>query len=184
MRCFAAVPIPASHQQRLKGLVAALQGERLPVKWVAEGSFHVTLKFIGEVEESLAGKVAVKLAEAAKGVPPLGLSLEGMGAFPARGRPRVIWVGVREGEERGDLARLASRMDAALEPLGIPREGRRFSPHLTIGRAREPLKEADRERLLREFAAPAFLTSEVVLYQSLLQPGGPRYTVIKKFPLG
>lgn len=182
MRCFAAVPIPAVYQRKLQELVETLEKGVPAVKWVAEGNFHVTLKFIGEVEGEKVPLIAEKLEEAAKGIPPLEISLDGIGTFPPRGRPRVIWVGLKE--RGGNLRPLAVGVDTHLKDLGFPRETREFSPHLTIGRVKSSRPEIDRKGLAKNFCTPVFRVPEIVLYRSVLRREGPLYSVIKKFPLG
>lgn len=182
MRSFIALPIPSNYQEECQRLVQGLRKHSLPVKWVASGNFHVTLKFIGETKENMVPLIIEEIAMALTGIPPISLSLETLGVFPPRGRPRVIWVGVREWGS--SLASLAGQLNRRLETIGIPRDAKRFSPHLTLGRVR-PGGTFDEELPLQGhlFAAEVFQVSEVVLYKSDLQPRGPVYTPIKIFPL-
>lgn len=182
MRLFLALPLPEKYQQACLELVTGLSREIPAVKWTAGGNFHITLKFIGEVEEKMLPAVIKTAGEAVSGIPALTLSLEGTGAFPPRGTPRVIWAGVRE--EKGDLPILAGKLDLALHALGIPREKRPFQPHLTLGRPRPSAAFIDRKKLNRPFSTPAFQVSRVLLYRSTLTREGPVYQVEEKFPLG
>ncbi len=180
MRCFMALPIPKKYQQECQVLVQGLQKHSLPVKWVAFGNYHVTLKFIGEIQEDMLPSIVEQVELTVTEFFPFTLSLEKTGAFPLRGKPRVLWVGVREPGSR--LGALANQLNRRLEALGLPGEARSFSPHLTLGRVR-PGGSMDRELLTMDFATETFQVSEVVLYESRLTPAGPIYTPLKIFPL-
>jgi RNA 2',3'-cyclic 3'-phosphodiesterase len=180
MRCFIAMPIPRPYQQECQVLVEDLQRHALPVKWVASGNFHVTLKFIGEIGEDLIPPIVEQVELTLTGVSPFILSLEKTGAFPLRGNPRVIWVGIRERGNR--LGVVARQLNRRLETLGIPAESRGFSPHLTLGRARAG-GTIDRELIMRDFATKVFTVPEIILYESRLTAAGPIYKPLKIFPL-
>jgi RNA 2',3'-cyclic 3'-phosphodiesterase len=180
MRCFIALPIPKRYQQECQALVEDFKKNSLPVKWVAFGNFHVTLKFMGEVREHLVSPIVEQVELAAAAFSPFTLSLENTGAFPLRGKPRVLWVGVREQGSR--IGALVNQLNRRLETLGFPAEARGFSPHLTLGRARSN-GTMDRKLLTKDFATEAFQVSEIVLYESRLTPAVPIYTPLKIFPL-
>src|SRR5262249_11470594 len=135
---------------------------------------HFSLKFMAELDASLLSAAKAALEEAARGAAPFRLALEGLGTFPT-GRPaRVLWVGCGEG--RAELVALAAAVEAAFTPAGVPPEERRFTPHVTLGRVRDPrgskgVAEAARRRA--GFAAGAFDVGELVLVQSILASGGP-----------
>lgn len=152
------------------------------MKWVEPGNLHFTLKFLGEVPAMKVGAVA----EALRTMParsPFGMTLQGIGAFPAPGDPRVVWIGLDQG--KAGFKALARDVDGALVKIGYPGEKRPFSPHLTLGRARGPMnREALRAAIERSSSARAggFTVAEVRLYRSELRPSGPVYTVVAGFP--
>jgi 2'-5' RNA ligase len=176
VRTFVAVPVDESE------VVAALRRSQDSMRdvggvtWVGSGRFHFTLRFLGEIagERVEAAKEAVT-SVAGSGTFPLALA--GLGTFPP-GRPaRVVWAGCTEGADR--LVSLALQVEAALVAAGFPREERSFSPHLTLGRVKDP--RAGRTLASRlESAPPSDLGSlrvtEVVLMKSVLSPEGPAYT--------
>ncbi|MEW6546616.1 MAG: RNA 2',3'-cyclic phosphodiesterase [Bacillota bacterium] len=184
MRLFVAVELPASVRQALGELVRYLGSSRADVKWVEEENFHLTLKFLGEVDASRLPHLGEALGRAARGVAPFDFQATGTGAFPSRRRPKVIWVGVGRGA--AELGHLAGRVDAELAHLGFPRENRPFSPHLTVGRVRSPHRLDDLVRMLEQasFATRDVAVNEIVLFQSVLGRGGPVYTPLAHFPLG
>jgi RNA 2',3'-cyclic 3'-phosphodiesterase len=155
------------------------------VAWVAPGNLHLTLKFLGSVPEARIDAVAGALREASGDASPFEARLRGLGAFPSARRPRVVWAGVTEGA--ADMIELARRVDAALAALGFPRDERPFSPHVTLGRVREPgrspaLTEALDSAATREFGRMRVPSAS--LMRSELGPGGARYTELATVRLG
>ena len=135
---------------------------------------HLTLVFIGEVDETLGARIT-RTMNAPIAFPPFRLTFGGVGAFPARGRPRALFIGIVEGTEHA--AALQARVASSLEAVGIPQEPRQFQPHLTIARWRES-RPADRQRATDERLGTVATVDvrEVALYQSRLSSNGPTYT--------
>lgn len=185
MRLFVAVNIAEGVRRRLAAAQARLVATGADVKWTDLAGFHFTLKFLGEVEESRVGQVQEAAAAALWGQGSFRLALGGVGGFPSARAPRVVWVGVREGEQA--LAALAAALEAALEPLGFAREQRPYSGHLTLGRVRTP---RGREALAAAMAALAdqdfggMAVEKVELMQSRLSPRGAAYSPVAAFQLG
>jgi RNA 2',3'-cyclic 3'-phosphodiesterase len=153
------------------------------VAWVAPDNLHVTVKFLGGIDESRVGAVTEALAAAASGVPRFELQVRGLGAFPSVARARVIWAGAAAGADVA--ARLAAGVDDALATLGFPREARPFTPHITLGRARTPARNpalADALDGAHDFGRVA--VARVSLMQSQLSPRGARYTELAGLALG
>ncbi|MFH1148322.1 MAG: RNA 2',3'-cyclic phosphodiesterase, partial [Pseudomonadota bacterium] len=154
------------------------------IKWVNPRGIHLTLKFLGYVEEKMIEPIAVALEGATAGQESLTLKAECIGAFPSLKNPRVVWVGV--GGETERLSLIQQRIEEALLKLGFPKEDRPFTPHLTLGRIRPGRKAGDFgagiEHLKKTSFGPLTVT-EVVLYQSVLRPDGAVYTPLKKIAL-
>ena len=147
---------------------------------------HLTLEFLGEVPPERIPAIGAALGPIGAEVPPFDLTLEGVGAFPSRARPRVVWVGATHGRE--EVTELARRVASALAPLGLPAPRETFEPHLTLFRVRS---ERDRVRALdlleARTPAPAARTvhvREIVLKESVLGPGGAVHRTIATVPLG
>ncbi|MFA6355531.1 MAG: RNA 2',3'-cyclic phosphodiesterase [Candidatus Omnitrophota bacterium] len=113
----------------------ACAAARAGVKWVPEDNIHLTLRFLGDTDEETLSRAASVLAGIAAGSGPFPIRLKGLGAFP-RGisSPTVIWAGLSEGAT--ESAQLSASIGSSLSELGIPKEGRHFSPHVTLGRVR------------------------------------------------
>ncbi|WP_372000182.1 RNA 2',3'-cyclic phosphodiesterase [Tistrella mobilis] len=173
-RLFVALPLPTTVRDQLAGLRGGLVGAR----WTAPANLHLTLRFIGEVEgPSVADAIdALDMID----VVPLTLSLKGLGLFGPARRPGMLWAGVEGGAPLADLQR---RVDAAIDGAGLPRERRRFTPHVTVAR----LKQSPDDRLDRYLAAhagftsPDFTVDTMHLYESRLGHDGPVYTSLGAF---
>ena len=154
------------------------------VKWVRPEGMHVTLKFLGEVDEARLPEIEGAVRAAVTDIAPFRLRLEGVGGFPSAIAPRVVWAGVVEGAQ--ELAELARRIETALEPLGFERERREFSGHVTLGRARTPRGRDGLVAIMREAREQPFGEMEVrrvELMRSDLRPTGPIYTSQREFEL-
>ena len=182
IRTFIAVKIPADVRQRLAEVEAVLAASGADVKWVPEGNFHVTLKFLGYVEPDRMDAVKKAVESAVEGIGAFGVTLFGVGAFPKPGRPSVVWVGIGAGAD--ELKALAERVESALERVGFAREERPFSPHITIGRVKTPRsldKLRDAIEGLREEYVGAFEVESTAVMKSDLRPTGPIYSEIADF---
>ncbi|HID10750.1 MAG TPA: RNA 2',3'-cyclic phosphodiesterase [Candidatus Latescibacteria bacterium] len=184
VRTFVAVDISDEARRSVQDLEDELRRYRADVRWVAPENLHLTLKFLGEIEEERLEEVFFGVEEAVSGVGPFQMVLEGLGGFPGLGRPRVLWVGVSEGA--GELRDLAERVEGSLERRGFPREGRPFSPHLTIGRVRQPsgrLGQLTAVMREKDFGPEEVRVEEVKVMKSELMPSGAVYTTLRSFAL-
>src|SRR5712692_9740696 len=135
MRLFVALEIPSTVRKNLAELLQSLRVVSPQTRWVRPENLHVTLKFIGEVPEARLGAIRSALAGVGSDQ-PVTLDFRGLGFFPNEKHPRVFWAGI---EASPNLKILAAEIDKGTEKLGIPREQRPFSPHLTLARF-EPLR--------------------------------------------
>jgi 2'-5' RNA ligase len=184
MRAFVAVKVADAVRGRLAEVREELRRADADVKWVDEASLHLTLKFLGWVEDEAVAKLTDLLAAEAPRWPALRLDYAGVGAFPERGAPRVVWAGCSGDVET--LGALAAAVERAAEAVGVPREGRPFKPHLTIGRVKSPRNVKRLQAALPKFRDTPFgsdTVTEVVLFESTLRPQGPIYTPRAVFPL-
>ncbi len=153
------------------------------VKWVKPEIVHLTLKFLGEIDEKKSAEVCAAMDSITRTVKSFELSVKNIGAFPKIEHPRVVWVGLDKGS--AEIAALASQIDEALAHIGFNKESRPFSPHLTIGRVRSSLnKDKLKEKMVSATASidissvPPHQVSSIVLFQSTLTPQGSIYTKI------
>jgi 2'-5' RNA ligase len=184
VRSFVAVNIPSALREEIGGFFADLRTRVRGVRWVAPDNLHLTLKFLGEVERTRLPEVEEALEASRAGRGPFPVTLTGTGVFPPRGRPRVVWLDVTEGGP--ELTALQGGVERALAPLGFPPEGRPFTPHLTVGRVKDPRHasalltalEDVKERLWGGFTA-----STLDLVRSELFPTGARYSILREIRL-
>jgi len=181
VRAFLAVPLPESARACAGEAIETLRGA-VPddVRWTPPENQHLTLKFLGEIQEDRVDALVERASAKLAGIAPVELALGGFGAFPSAREARVLWLGVSRGA--GVLAKLARRLDSAARVVGAERERRPFAAHLTLGRLRAPAR-VEIERLPAPNAV-AWTASEVVLYESRLAPDGARHVPLAHLPLG
>jgi 2'-5' RNA ligase len=164
-RLFVAIELPPSIKSELAEIRWGVPGAR----WVAPDSMHLTVRFLGEVD----GAAFADAAEALRQVklPPFPLALKGVGYFPPRSHPEVLWVGVEPSEM---LSRLHGKVDTALSRVGFGRDSRKFAPHVTLARLKaSPLnKVAQFVAHYNLYRAESFLVSQFCLYSSHLASEG------------
>jgi RNA 2',3'-cyclic 3'-phosphodiesterase len=157
--------------------------EKLPVKWVRPENIHLSVKFLGDVDDSREAELRSALQRAATGAGhseprPLTLQITGLGAFPDYHRPHVVWAGVTPDPA---LELLQHGIEQAFEPLGFPAEARAFRPHVTLGRSSRDARPRDfagLEAMLERIQFDRTVTvGELDLMQSTLRPDGPVYQV-------
>lgn len=183
IRCFVGLALPPPWQEsldRVAGRLAARLTSR--ISWTRPGNWHITLKFLGQVEQARLPEVV----KALRGVSfaSFGLALGGGGSFAAAGQaPRALWTGLAQGA--AECANLALLVERALAPLGFAAEGRTFRPHVTLGRVKAAAAGDDwsvpGRELGRESFAPARMEN-LVLWRSVLGPNGPKYAALEVFP--
>ncbi len=183
MRTFIAIPLPAECQSMLDQMQQGLRACGAEVGWVAIPSIHLTLKFLGEVDEEIIPKLAQSLNAAAESEHSFEIRLRGLGCFPNQKSPRVVWCGI-EGDTDA-LLRIQQKVEAACNEFGFPPENREFKPHLTLGRVKgkrnlQPLVDCIKigSGLERAFKADHFN-----IYRSTLKPTGAVYSVLKTIAL-
>lgn len=170
-RLFTAIPMPEEIADQLDGLCHGLPA----IRWADPGAFHLTLRFLGEVEQGTFVEIGVALAAISR--PPFDLRLKGLGTFPPRGAPQTLWAGVEPSEA---LTALRRRIDRALDAIGVAPDRRRFVPHVTIGRFRALPPEARFGSWLGPralFRSSSFPVSRFALFSSVLRPEGPLHCV-------
>ena len=176
IRCFVGVPMPETVLDELARLTMGLPGAR----WIDEDNIHLTLRFIGEVDGLVFRDVTEALDQIS--ISPFELSLRGLGFFPPRGEPRVLWAGTSPSE---DLATLKRSVDRQINACGGEQERRKWIPHVTLAR----LSGTPSSRLARYlsgnglFRTAPFQVDRFNLYTSRLHPSGANYTVETTYPL-
>jgi 2'-5' RNA ligase len=183
VRLFVAVELPDEVRAVLARGLGALKSDQPPAKWVRPEGMHLTLKFLGERAEAIVDALDGAIPPALAGLSPATVRFAGGGFFPHERRPRVAWVG---GQAPG-LDAWATAVDAAAERLGVERETRPFSPHLTLARLERPWGVGAVEHFLvqvEKWRFPEFVAREAVLFQSTLTPAGAVYAPLRRWGVG
>jgi len=174
-RLFTAIEIPQELAPRLEMLRGRLSGAR----WIKPENYHLTLRFVGDIDEPDADDFVEALSEVF--VEPFSLRLSGVGSFGGR-KPRALWAGVEDCEP---LMRLQRAHERAARQSGLPPETRNFAPHVTLARLRgaEPGAVANYLSAVGGFQTEAFSVEEFVLMSAREGSGGGPYVVEARFPL-
>ncbi len=196
MRIFIGIDLDSEVRGRIARFLEGVESFAPDARWVRPESLHITLKFIGEQTPGRVEAIAEHLRRV--GGSAFEIRSGGYGFFPTTKAPRVFWIGIHAGSQ---LAELARSIDTATAELGIPREDRPYSPHLTLARGGGGRSSGSPKRhegdgpntifavLEKRLAAMADLdfgamtAHEFILYHSQLSPGGSKYTKLQRFPL-
>lgn len=182
MRIFLAIDLNPPIRSGIAAIQDSLAREGIrEIRWVNPGGVHLTLHFCGEIS----GETVERLSGAmAPGVPvrPFAVGIGGLGTFPPRGAPRVLFVAAREADP---LLKVAGWVEDRVASAGLPREARPFHPHLTLGRFRPGARPPDRGLLEAPAARDLGMlpVDRVTMFRSHLEPGGARYEALHQFPL-
>ena len=179
IRAFVAIALPEDVRRRLETISRRLIKLNLDGRFVAGRSVHLTLKFLGSIEEGAVEEISEVMRESAEGISPFDLEVRSLGVFPHYAKPRIVWVGVECGEE---LPELRESMETRFEKLGFARERRRFHPHLTLIRLKSSKNWRELARFVEEQGAQqqagVVSVRAIHLYQSTLRPDGAEYTQV------
>jgi 2'-5' RNA ligase len=183
LRIFIAIDLPAGIREAVTALQAQLRRAGSDVRWEQPANFHCTLKFLGDVDPGALPEVLTCSATAIGESPRFVAEIASIGCFPDTRRPKVVWVGCRNGDGRLDA--LKRRLDAALAQLGFAPEERPFSPHLTLGRVKGTRGLHDLLSTMERctFEPHSMQVSEVVVMRSVLKPEGAEYTIVQSTQL-
>jgi 2'-5' RNA ligase len=185
MRLFIGLELSDDVRSRAAAIAASLRkklGSRVTARWMTAENLHVTLWFIGEVAEDRAAAV-MQSVDATFMTPSFDLELRGAGAFPLRGAPRVLWIGVGAGQD--SMIGLHDELASRLKPLGFEGERRPYSAHLTLARVKE-CTARDVRNILRGISADAgrCRIGALTIFRSRLSPKGAAYEPLVRVPLG
>lgn len=182
IRTFIAIDLADAIRQNIAALQEELKRDREKISWTKPENIHLTLKFLGDADETKIDDIANILTAIASEYPPFSLNVSGLGMFPNFRRPRVLWVGLQN--PPAALIEIAERIESGLAEIGFAKEARPFSPHLTIGRVKAQLSDRFIEKLKsRAFAGGLFDVKEILIIKSDLHPQGAVYTPLRKIAL-
>jgi 2'-5' RNA ligase len=180
MRSFIAIPLPEEIKDFLNRVQEILKTTQADVKWVKPANIHLTLKFLGEINNQQAEEIKKIIRQVCKDKASFQAILLSLGAFPRIDQPRVIWAGIAEGNEK--IKQIVQELNQEIDQLlGLPGEKKPFTSHITLGRTRSGLKREKLAAKLKEFqnqideGPKKFKIDRIVLFKSTLTPQGPIY---------
>lgn len=180
VRAFIGITIPEDIKKTITAFQVQLQKNGISASWSKPDTMHLTLKFLGNVTAGQIESIKSVMARAAEGISTHSLSFSGIGVFPSVSHPRVLWTGTR-GETR-ILEKLANQIDTILfEEIGIFKENRRFSSHLTLARIKQridPKRMINLIQAFRNFDSREFLISDIQFFQSELKSSGAVHRIL------
>jgi len=174
IRAFIAIALPEEIKDSIQDIVSGLREKNPAVRWVRPEGMHLTLKFLGNIDESFVETLSLGLDDVVAQYSCLKLTLSRLGVFPNVRRPRIVWIGLTGNIE--NLSHLAGSIDALSFQFGIERERREFKSHITLGRLKVPTMVD----LGIEFTQETFTATQVLLFQSKLSSQGARYSVLHR----
>jgi 2'-5' RNA ligase len=180
-RLFCAIEIPAEVRRQLSTRTKLLRelSPEASASWTREENFHLTLKFVGEVDSSLALSLSEATGRAAATATPFEILIEKPGAFPKR----VLWIGISD--PSGELFHLQQQLDRECAAKGFPKEERAFHPHLTVARLRKPQGTQALITTHKEmpFESAVVQVNDLVVIRSQLSNKGSIYTIVSRHNL-
>jgi 2'-5' RNA ligase len=182
IRSFIALPTQPYAQQAIASIQTSLKSTQTVVKWESLDKFHITLVFLGNVEQSRLQLLSTALARSVQQFQSIKITYESLGAFPNTHTPRIVWIGIKINPSVLDLQ---AALQGVCEEFGFPKEDRAFHPHITLGRVKETRNLIRLTEAIKTitFEPIETLCSEILLMKSELHPGGSLYTILKSFPL-
>jgi len=182
IRSFVAIELPEELKSRIDDYQRQLKPLCRHTRWVNSRSLHITLKFLGEQEADLIERVRQNLAHVKGALPRFQITIKEFGAFPNKRNPRVLWLGVVS-EPLHQLYDLFQFIENDLHGLGFAKEKRRFSPHLTLARVKQPGSFDPLWQYVQKhpFEPYTFKVNEIVLMRSILKPQGAEYHPLGKY---
>ena len=185
IRSFLAFELPPEIREKIGAVSRELQKTRMPVRWVKVENIHLTMIFLGSVNEDAIDEIKEKVHLVVNRFSTIRTRLNGVGVFPHWKKPRVIWVGLNG--EIETLSNLRDHLQSERKALGLREEKRPFRPHLTIGRFKD---RVDRDEELKsildrhhDITSNLRHLNELILFKSDLKPDGPVYTRMATWPL-
>ena len=179
IRSFIAIDIDPRVIESISHAIAELTPIIPAIRWVPATNFHLTIKFLSDIEEARVNPIADLLEEQLRPFPRFSINAKGLAVFPDLRHPRILWVGFTGSQ----LLTLAARVELALQPFGFVPEKRAFTPHLTIGRwrrfDRSPQALSEELAHWRDCEFGESIIDKVLLYQSVLKPEGATYQTLK-----
>jgi RNA 2',3'-cyclic 3'-phosphodiesterase len=179
MRTFIAIDTPQPIKDRISEIQSELRKSGADVKWEGQNKFHITIKFLGEVQESMIDNVISSLRNVSTNFSPFSLQYADLGSFPNFKNPKVIWIGCKDISL--SLLKIRQSLDKDLQKLGFDTEEREFHPHITLGRVRSDNQIKDLIPIIENLKFESEVTEcrEILVLKSILKSSGSEYSLLQ-----
>lgn len=183
IRTFIAIETPTDLKEEMEKVQSLLKQSNADVRWEQKEKFHATIKFLGDVQENILPKVLSVIEATVQEHPPFQLTYEGLGCFPNKKNPRVVWIGSRNDD--GTLDKLKTALDTSLKPFGFEPEKRNFHPHITLGRVKSTNRIKDLISMMEKvtFEPQSITVQHITVMKSILKPQGSEYSILGVYHL-
>jgi len=183
IRTFIAIELPVEVKQVARRIQSQLGESIEGIRWVKQENIHLSVKFLGNVEENRINDIAAAVKNAVEDISVMNLKTGHLGIFPNEKRPRILWLGI-EGEVR-EFIRMTKNCESELAKLGYERDARENKPHITVGRIRSSKKQKGLINILKDIPIESieFRAGALNLMRSELNPNGAVYTNLKSVKL-
>ncbi|MBU1153897.1 RNA 2',3'-cyclic phosphodiesterase [bacterium] len=181
IRTFIAINIEDKIKEEISKIIKALKNDQDEIKWIEKESFHLTLKFLGNVRIFQVEEIYEKLQIIAGSILPFKISFSNLDIILNKKTPKIIWVGIKEGSK--ELMELTEEIEISLADLGFLKEERRYTPHLTLGRIKrinERENFIEKAKKIDHLEAHSFIAKKIGIIKSTLTPKGAVYTQLKE----
>jgi len=185
IRSFLAFPISGLFQEKVKNILDDLQAADADVKWVKLENIHLTIKFLGGMEENCIERVMSLLDQRCREFVPITSYLSQIGAFPDLQHPKIVWAVLDDSKQ--EIQRIVELLRGDIEKFGIAQDEHPFKPHLTLGRVRSSTNLKDLIQKIRQMTfekKTEQIFDKIILYKSTLTPQGPIYDVLREYEIG
>ncbi len=175
LRIFICIPLPDEIIREVEQIQEKVRQKEDGIKWGHPKTMHLTLQFLGDVKEATVEEIGRMITPSIESTPAFSLSLEGVGAFPNVRRPKVLWIGIQD--KSGHLVKLQEQIAAQLLKMGFA-EDKKYHPHLTLGRVKNPwlAKKVVDQLLGQKWELGSFSANRVSVMKSELSPQGAHHT--------
>jgi 2'-5' RNA ligase len=179
MRTFIAVDTPENIKRKMTDVQSELKQSEADFKWETSNKFHITIKFLGEVKETMIDDIIGIIQEISSNFPPFPLQYEKVGSFPNLKNPRVIWIGCRDISQ--NLSKIKHMLDGELKQFGFEAEERAFHPHITLGRVKSQRGIKNLIPIIENltFKSEVVECRQILIMKSTLKPSGSEYSIMQ-----
>ncbi|MCK5077219.1 MAG: RNA 2',3'-cyclic phosphodiesterase [Calditrichia bacterium] len=178
IRTFIAIEIPENIKENILQVIEQVKSSYPKIAWTKTTAYHLTLKFLGEVEENMIDPISEKIEGIAGNFTPFKIDVEGVGVFPNKRAPKILWAGLYMPDD--SLLELQAKIEDSLYDLNFEKEKRKFKPHLTLGRVKRKMPPEFADEFFKcSLPKQTFTVDKIIVMKSELKPTGAVYTRMK-----